>query len=69
MPRAAPEHCADYTNRRGPGPERAGASRAVTAPPAPSGRLTLNLRSEKYGLFCNVPGHYMSGMWALLTVN
>ena len=37
--------------------------------PGKSGSLTLNLRPGKYVLFCNVPGHYMGGMWTLLTVN
>jgi len=37
--------------------------------PGQSGSLTLDLKPGKYVLFCNVPGHYMSGMWAELTVN
>lgn len=37
--------------------------------PGKSGGLTLELKPGKYVLFCNVAGHYMNGMWALLTVN
>lgn len=37
--------------------------------PGKAGSLTLDLKPGKYVLFCNVPGHYMDGMWALLTVN
>lgn len=37
--------------------------------PGKDGSLTLNLKPGKYVLFCNVAGHYMNGMWALLTVN
>jgi uncharacterized cupredoxin-like copper-binding protein len=36
--------------------------------PGKSGTLTLNLKPGKYVVYCNVPGHYMGGMWALLTV-
>jgi len=36
--------------------------------PGKSGTLTLNLKPGKYLLACNVPGHYMAGMWTLLTV-
>jgi uncharacterized cupredoxin-like copper-binding protein len=36
--------------------------------PGQSGALTLTLRPGTYILFCNVPGHYMAGMWTLLTV-
>ena len=36
--------------------------------PGKSGSLTLDLKPGKYVLLCNVPGHYMNGMWALLTV-
>lgn len=36
--------------------------------PGGSGTLTLDLKPGKYALFCNVPGHYTSGMWTLLTV-
>lgn len=36
--------------------------------PGKSGTLTLNLKPGNYLLACNVPGHYMAGMWAMLTV-
>jgi len=36
--------------------------------PGTSGSLKLNLEPGKYVLFCNVPGHYMLGMWQVLTV-
>jgi uncharacterized cupredoxin-like copper-binding protein len=36
--------------------------------PGKSGTLTLDLKPGKYVVYCNVPGHYMGGMWALLTV-
>lgn len=37
--------------------------------PGKSGSLTLHLKPGKYILYCNVPGHYMSGMWTMLSVN
>lgn len=37
--------------------------------PGKEGSLTLDLKPGKYILFCNVAGHYMDGMWTLLTVN
>jgi uncharacterized cupredoxin-like copper-binding protein len=36
--------------------------------PSKNGALTLNLKPGKYVLTCNIPGHYMNGMWAILTV-
>lgn len=36
--------------------------------PGKSGSLTLTLKPGTYILYCNVAGHYMSGMWSLLTV-
>lgn len=33
-----------------------------------SGALTLDLKPGFYILFCNVPGHYMSGMWTTIEV-
>jgi len=36
--------------------------------PGASGSAELNLNPGQYILFCNVPGHYMLGMWTLLTV-
>jgi uncharacterized cupredoxin-like copper-binding protein len=32
------------------------------------GALTVTLEPGTYILYCNLPGHYMLGMWALLTV-
>jgi len=36
--------------------------------PGTSGKLTLRLEPGTYALYCNVPGHYAMGMWAILTV-
>jgi uncharacterized cupredoxin-like copper-binding protein len=36
--------------------------------PGKSGALTLELKAGNYILFCNIPGHYMAGMWTVLTV-
>jgi uncharacterized cupredoxin-like copper-binding protein len=36
--------------------------------PGKTGKVTLTLRSGKYVLICNVPGHYMLGMATPLTV-
>ena len=36
--------------------------------PGNKGTLTLDLKPGKYILFCNIPGHYMDGMWSVLTV-
>ena len=36
--------------------------------PGASGALTLTLDPGTYMLFCNIPGHYMAGMWTLVTV-
>jgi uncharacterized cupredoxin-like copper-binding protein len=36
--------------------------------PGKSGSLTLDLKPGKYILFCNVPGHFMAGMWTILEV-
>ena len=33
-----------------------------------SGALTINLKPGMYALFCNIPNHYMAGMWTLLEV-
>lgn len=35
--------------------------------PGKSGALTITLAPGTYILFCNVAGHYMSGMWTLIT--
>jgi len=36
--------------------------------PGQSGSLTINMKPGKYILFCNIPGHYVMGMWAILEV-
>jgi uncharacterized cupredoxin-like copper-binding protein len=33
-----------------------------------SGALTVTLKPGMYALYCNIPNHYMDGMWTLLTV-
>jgi uncharacterized cupredoxin-like copper-binding protein len=36
--------------------------------PGKSGALTVDLAPGTYVVFCNIPGHFISGMWTLLTV-
>ncbi len=36
--------------------------------PGKTGSLKITLKPGTYLLYCNVPGHYMSGMWTTLTV-
>lgn len=36
--------------------------------PGQKGALTLDLKPGQYILYCNIPGHYMAGMWTVLTV-
>ncbi len=36
--------------------------------PGKSGSLIVDLKPGTYILYCNVPGHYMAGMWTTLTV-
>ena len=36
--------------------------------PGKTGNATFRLKAGKYLLVCNIPGHYMAGMWAFLTV-
>jgi len=36
--------------------------------PGANGELGVDLKPGTYILYCNVPGHYVSGMWALLKV-
>lgn len=36
--------------------------------PDAKGSLTLTLKAGTYILYCNLPGHYASGMWTLITV-
>jgi uncharacterized cupredoxin-like copper-binding protein len=35
--------------------------------PGKKGALTITLKPGTYLLYCNVPGHYMAGMWATIT--
>lgn len=36
--------------------------------PGKSGSVTLGLKPGKYLVACNIPGHYMNGMWEVVTV-
>jgi uncharacterized cupredoxin-like copper-binding protein len=36
--------------------------------PGKTGALTVDLAHGKYLITCNIPGHYMNGMWSILTV-
>ena len=36
--------------------------------PGNSGALTVTLKPGKYLLYCNIPQHYMDGMWTVLEV-
>lgn len=36
--------------------------------PGKSGTVTLKLEPGTYMLFCNMPGHYMMGLWTMITV-
>lgn len=36
--------------------------------PSRSAALTLTLKPGKYMLYCNLPGHYMAGMWTVIDV-
>jgi uncharacterized cupredoxin-like copper-binding protein len=36
--------------------------------PGQSGALTVTLKPGTYILYCNIPGHYIMGMWTLVTV-
>jgi uncharacterized cupredoxin-like copper-binding protein len=36
--------------------------------PGKSGALTVDLKPGKYILFCNIPGHYVMGMWTTFEV-
>jgi uncharacterized cupredoxin-like copper-binding protein len=36
--------------------------------PGASGSLTIRLEPGTYTLYCNIAGHYASGMWVILTV-
>lgn len=36
--------------------------------PGASGELGIDLKPGTYIVYCNIPGHYVAGMWALLNV-
>ncbi len=36
--------------------------------PGDAGSLTIRLKPGTYVLYCNISGHYASGMWTILTV-
>jgi uncharacterized cupredoxin-like copper-binding protein len=36
--------------------------------PSRSAALTLTMKPGKYILYCNLPGHYMAGMWTVIDV-
>ncbi|MBC7477245.1 MAG: hypothetical protein H7317_04015 [Pseudorhodobacter sp.] len=36
--------------------------------PGKTGALTVDLTPGKYILFCNIPAHFMNGMWTVITV-
>lgn len=36
--------------------------------PGKSGVLAIDLKPGLYLLYCNIPGHYIGGMWTVLTV-
>jgi uncharacterized cupredoxin-like copper-binding protein len=36
--------------------------------PGQTGALRLDLKPGNYILFCNIPGHFTSGMWTIFTV-
>jgi len=36
--------------------------------PGKSGALRIEMKPGTYILYCNVPGHYVTGMWTLFTV-
>jgi uncharacterized cupredoxin-like copper-binding protein len=36
--------------------------------PGKAGTLTLDMTPGTYVLFCNIPGHFMAGMWTVLKV-
>lgn len=36
--------------------------------PSRTAGLTLDLKPGKYMLYCNLPGHYMAGMWTVIEV-
>ena len=36
--------------------------------PGKTGTLTIDLKPGKYILYCNIPAHFMNGMWTEITV-
>jgi len=36
--------------------------------PGKSGTLSVDMKPGTYVLYCNVPGHFMAGMWTTITV-
>lgn len=36
--------------------------------PGKSGTVTLDLKPGLYLLYCNIPGHFIGGMWSVITV-
>ena len=36
--------------------------------PGKTGTVTLSLKPGNYLLFCNMPGHYVMGLWTMITV-
>jgi uncharacterized cupredoxin-like copper-binding protein len=36
--------------------------------PGKSGSLTVEMKPGKYILYCNIPGHFMAGMWTIIDV-
>ena len=36
--------------------------------PGATGALTVDLKPGKYILFCNIPAHFINGMWTVITV-
>lgn len=48
--------------------EAAGRLAQVELRPRGTGIVTVDLEPGTYILFCNVAGHYMMGMWTLITV-
>ncbi len=48
--------------------EGANLGEAADIEPGESGQLTLHLKPGTYALYCNIAGHYASGMWTILTV-
>ena len=36
--------------------------------PGKGGALTIDLKPGRYIVYCNIPGHFVGGMWTVLTV-